>query len=258
MKPFPASGAFWNFAFSVRNSRRYLLKPETREFLRAVRRTADRRADIFPASGYLWRAQLGASTIDLPVEGTDDTILEDYPYPTERMKPLRHRATEGRANPKGIPFLYLSTHRDTAAAEVRPWKSGVVSVGQFKPVRDLRLVNTTLESRQALYLSGQPNARKREEAVWGDIDHAFSVPTIPTDNAADYVPTQILAELFREGGFDGIAYRSAYGEGHNVVLFDIDLAEHVNCMLVRVKDVEFDFELERQFGYQVKPSERTT
>jgi hypothetical protein len=94
--------------------------------------------------------------------------------------------------------------------------------------------------------------------VWGDIDHAFSVPTTASDNAADYVPTQVLAELFREGGFDGIGYRSAYGTGHNIVLFDLTLADHVNSMLVRVKDLKLDFESEEQFGYDVKPPKRSS
>jgi hypothetical protein len=258
MKPFPLSDSYWDFARSVCNKRRYLLEAETRDFLRAIRRTAERRIDVFPAKAYLWRAQLGASTIELPIDGTAQTVLADYPYPTERMKPLPNRATEGRANPKGIPFLYVSTHRDTATAEVRPWKAGVVSVGQFKPVRDLRIVNTTLESRQAMYLGRQPNAKKREEAVWGDIDHAFSAPTTPTDNAAEYVPTQVLAELFRESGFDGVGYRSAYGPGHNIVLFDLSLADHINCMLVSVLDIQFDFKLEEQFSYEVKSSTHTT
>jgi RES domain-containing protein len=31
------------------------------------------------------------------------------------MKPLRDRAREGRANPKGIPYLYLATHAKAAA-----------------------------------------------------------------------------------------------------------------------------------------------
>jgi len=79
------------------------------------------------------------------MDGTDETVTEDYPFDTKRMKPLLGRAREGRANPKGIPYLYLATHRDTAVAEVRPWKGGAVSVGQFKIMRDLKLVNTTIE-----------------------------------------------------------------------------------------------------------------
>jgi hypothetical protein len=60
---------------------------------------------------------------------------------------------------------------------------------------------------------------------------------------------QVLAELFREAGFDGVGYRSSYGERHNVVLFDVDLAEQANGFLMRVTDLQFNFEVEERFGY---------
>lgn len=254
-KPFPPADSYWQFAQSVRAERRFLLTAKARTFLTAVRRTAERRLNVVPAGTNFWRAQRGGRTVEVPIDGTDETVTEDCPFEEERMKPLSTRAKEGRANPKGLPYLYLSSHRDTAAAEVRPWKGEVVSVGQFKAVRSLRLVNTTLESKRTFYLSfgRPPSATKREEAVWGDIDYAFATPTTATDDTADYVPTQVVAELFRNAGFDGIAYHSAYGEGHNVVLFDLALAAQVNCMLLRSKHVHFDFELEERFGYSVKP-----
>jgi hypothetical protein len=258
MKGFPQADAYWQFARSVRTERRYLLTNTVRRFLRAVRQTADPRVDIVRAGAHLWRAQAGASTIEVPISGTDETVTEDYPYNTTRMKPLAGRAREGRANPKGIPYLYLATRRDTAASEVRPWKGGVVSVGQFRVDRDLKLVNTSLLSKQTFYWGRQPSAVKREEAVWGDIDHAFATPASLSDDATEYVPTQLLAELFREAGFDGVGYRSAYGPGHNIVLFDLDLARQVNGVLLRVKNVRFTFELDEQFGYPVKSAAPAT
>ena len=254
MKGFPPADSYWRFANSVRTQRRYLLKPEARRFLRAIRSTAERRVEVVKTGSLFWRAQRGSLTVEVPIDGTDETVEEDAPFKVSRMKPLRGLATEGRANPKGIPYLYLASHRDTAAAEVRPWKAGVISIGQFRVVRELRLVNTTLFSKQALYLGRQPDPIKREEAVWGDIDDAFAVPSTLTDNASEYVPTQVLAELFREQGYDGIAYRSSYGKGHNIVLFDIDLAAQVNCFLMRVKDLQFSFDVEDRFGYAVKGS----
>ena len=58
---------------------------------------------------------------------------------------------------------------------------------------------------------------------------------------ADYVPTQIIAELFKVSGFDGIAYRSSLGHGHNIALFDLDAAKLINCFLFEVKKITFDF-----------------
>jgi AAA+ superfamily predicted ATPase len=113
------------------------------------------------------------------------------------------------------------------------------------------LVNTTPKSKQYFYFGGEPSPRKREEAVWGDIDAAFATPTTATDDASEYTPTQILAEALRDAGFDGVGYRSAYGQGHNVVLFDVNGAEQRNGLLVRVKDVKFDFKVDDQYSYAV-------
>ncbi len=65
---------------------------------------------------------------------------------------------------------------------------------------------------------------------------------IDSDNMADYAATQIIAELFKKANFDGIAYRSNFGEnGHNIVLFDIDAAELINCRLHQVDAVNIEF-----------------
>lgn len=79
------------------------------------------------------------------------------------------------------------------------------------------------------------------QSVWADIDRAFSQPVSPSDDTADYVPTQIIADLFKSKGYDGIIYRSAFGGGYNVALFDLEMAELSNCGLYTVKDLKFDF-----------------
>jgi hypothetical protein len=192
----------------------------------------------------------------VPISGTDDTTLEDYPFSVERMKPLAGRAREGRANPKGIPYLYLATRRDTAVAEVRPWKGGAVSVGQFRATRQLILVNTSLRAKERIFIGGEPSPEEREESVWGSIDRAFSMPTEHSDDQSEYIPTQVLSEVFRDAGFDGVGYQSAYGDGHNIVLFDPALMQQVNCFIVRVRDIKFTLEVEERFSYTVKRSEK--
>ena len=86
---------------------------------------------------------------------------------------------------------------------------------------------------------GEPSPERREKSVWDDIDRAFAKPVERNDDLADYAPTQIIAELFKAEGFDGIAYRSALGTGYNVALFDIDTAKLKNRSLSEVKSVQF-------------------
>lgn len=157
------------------------------------------------------------------------------------MKPLKAEAKEGRANPKGIPYLYTSNRKEIAIAEVRPWLGALLSVGQFKITRDLLIINCSMNENKHIFYLEEPDPQEREKAVWSDIDRAFSRPVSMNDSSADYVPTQILAELFKAEGFDGIAYRSAFGEGFNIAIFDIDVAELINCFLFEVKDIKLNF-----------------
>lgn len=88
----------------------------------------------------------------------------------------------------------------------------------------------------------EPPPKDREQSVLNHIDKAFAKPVNPSDDIADYVPTQIIAELFKSEGFDGITYRSSLGDGHNIALFDLDVAELINCFLFEVKSVKFNFD----------------
>jgi RES domain-containing protein len=158
------------------------------------------------------------------------------------MKPPADRAQEGRVNPKGIPCLYLATMRETAISEVRPWLGTLVSVAQFRTTRPLRIVDCSVHhARQPLFLE-EPSEADREQAVWAHIDRAFSEPTTRSDDTADYVATQILAELFRREGYDGVAYKSAFGEqGFNIALFDLEAAELLNCGLYKIDSLNYRF-----------------
>jgi hypothetical protein len=80
---------------------------------------------------------------------------------------------------------------------------------------------------------------KRAEAVWAHIAHAFRKPVTRDDDVADYAATQVIAEMFRAEGFDGLVYLSAFGTDHfNIALFDLDAAELVMCSLHEISDVE--------------------
>ena len=205
--------------------------------------TSHTRKIDFPSNRFLWRAQLGDHWEEVEIDGERDT--NHGPLPPARMKPLAHSPYEGRVNPKGIPCLYLTTEKETAMAEVRPWIGSYISVGQFEIVKDLMLIDCFRQQGADLLhhsYMGEPDSDKRESAVWAHIDHAFSQPVSADDPTIKYIPTQILAELFRKNGFDGVVYKSLLGKGFNIALFDIDAAKLVNCFLYSAKSVAFKFE----------------
>ncbi|TAK05525.1 RES domain-containing protein [bacterium] len=195
MPAFQSADAYGRFAHAVTWSTRYVRDNQANGFLDTLAREAEGRVDVIPTRSILWRAQLGH---DWEQVREDDRVVAEVPgpFPSERMKPLRDRAREGRANPKGIPYLYVSTHRDTALAEVRPWVGSLVSVAQLRIDRDLRLVNCTEDSKRKHFIDGTP-PEYWDTAVWCDIDAAFSRPVTATDEHPDYIPTQIIAECSR-------------------------------------------------------------
>jgi len=236
---FKSFQSFRQFALSITTQWRYARDAERTDFLQTVLETSASRQEVIAAGTILWRAQLGHDWYpEAQGEGPDE--VQPSPLPPERMKPSGNRARENRANPKGIPYLYVATHQETAVAEVRPWIGSYVSIAQFALKREVRVVNAVSDRRLIIY-GPEPEPEERERAVWRDIDGAFSQPVTSGDDTADYVPAQALAEFFRESGLDGIAYGSSLGPGHNLVLFDIGAAVLKSCGLVQIRGVKFDW-----------------
>jgi hypothetical protein len=196
-----------------------------------------------------WRAQSGHEWRN--IEGISGQI--PAAFSPDRMKPLKDRAMEGRANSKGIPVLYLCTNKDAAMSEVRPWLGSMISLANFSTMKNLKLVNCASESdkRRHFFFDDIP-ADEFDEAVWSDIDRAFTKPVTRSDDSGEYVATQILTELFLDEGFDGIAYRSAFGEhSMNLALFDLDSAEVQGGELFEVTSAKLNFR-ERDAPYWVR------
>ena len=241
MSVFNSVHSYRKYAHSVIRISRFIWTEEIKDFLDTVLVTGRQRKEIIPKGSIFWRAQLGH---DLrPVEiGENETTDFPAPFLPQRMKPLVDRAKEGRANPKGIPYLYCTDSHKTAIAEVRPGLGSLISVGQFSTKRNLSIVNFTNDSKltHPIYFQ-EPDPPEREKAVWRAINNAFSEPINPSDELAEYIPTQIIAELFKNDGFEGLSYNSAFGNGHNLLFYDLDCADLINCGLYKLKKIDFEF-----------------
>jgi len=231
--------AFHKFGREVALCRRYLRSPASEQFLRAVAATCRHRLRTLGTGETFWRAQIGHNWV-LDAAGGSRT---PGPHLETRMKPLPDRASEGRINPKGIPCLYFATSRDVAMSEVRPWIGSYVSVGRFRITRDLTVADCSLLHNHEIPKVENPSAEEIEKFVWASIDQAFSRPITRSDNTADYAATQVLAEMFRVEGYDGVMYQSALSsDGKNVALFDLDCAEQVDSAIFTVRRAFFEFD----------------
>ena len=239
MAQFKSSEDYGNFAHAVRSELRYVRGTEHEEFLQAVLETGVRRHLPVTNNTYLhglWRAQLGNCWRKVEKDGKVHRV--PCPYPKSRMKPIPEQVPDGRVNPRGIACLYISTDYHTSILEVRPLIGSYVTVAKMEITKPLNIVDFTSE-----YVNFEDRWPLRtidglEKAVWSDINDAFSKPSLRSDDSLDYLPTQILSEVFKSKGLDGVAYKSSCGEaGYSIALFNLDAANVLDCYLCRVDDV---------------------
>lgn len=195
--------------------------------------------------GHGWRTVNRSETRELSDDQVENSVTyqEPIPHSKDRMKPMEGKASEGRANPKGIPYLYVAENKRTAVTEVRPWVGAWVTVSVLRTTRDLYLVDCS-QGGYNIRLD-EPPPEEWDEIVWQEVDRAFSRPVTREDDTASYAPTQIIADLFKREGYDGILYQSSLTEGRNVVLFDLDAAEVDRSELISVNSVSVDFHSKR-------------
>ena len=155
----------------------------------------------------------------------DNTVynLDQMGAPPERV------ASDGRANPSGIPYLYVGSTSDTAISEVRPHPGERVCVAEFEIERELKIADLR-EPRKTIspFLSTDEN---EIALLRGDIEFLeklgseLTTPVLPTAAAIDYIPSQYLCEFIKKCGYDGVTYKSSIGSGINLALFNPNNAE---------------------------------
>lgn len=136
-------------------------------------------------------------------------------------------ATAGRMNAKGVSVFYGASSVDGALAEVRPPVGSKVAVGQFRPIRPLRLLN--LSALQGVSIQGSIFDPSYADALARmgfvrTLSNRMSRPVMPTDVDFDYLPTQAVADFLanhRDYNLDGVRFTSVQtgGASDNIVLF---------------------------------------
>ncbi|WP_106419527.1 RES family NAD+ phosphorylase [Salinicola tamaricis] len=154
---------------------------------------------------------------------TDDEV-----FPIERMgAPPRRRSSNGRANPAGIPYLYLGSLPETAVAEIRPHTGEVACVAEFT-IPDIKAVDLRnprkLVSPFILSESSAIGQLRADLPFLERLGEELTRPVQPSGAAIDYIPSQYLCEFIKKKGFDGVVYRSSVSDGINLALFNPEQA----------------------------------
>ena len=129
-------------------------------------------------------------------------------------------AKEGRANPKGISYLYTAKDIKTAILEMRPQMQKMYNIATIEIIRDAKIFDFTYSPEKI---------KEDEYSIVADlqrISEEFSKPNF--GEQIEYAPTQFLCEYIKRLGFDGIKFKSAVSAtGTNVLLFDVDAKTRV-------------------------------
>jgi hypothetical protein len=228
-----------SFAKEVKETNRYIHSSHSEQFLSEFRDYIYSKRLIIKKNTIFYRAQIGCDFYDAKLSGVSAKEKLPKAYGEARLRPLRDSAREGRLNPKGISYMYLANTKKTAISETRPWKFDIVSVGVFENKNELKIVTF------------DPLKNPNNEKFWRDkidfdeyesqmLSHAFSRPVNNTEKSCDYVPTQILSEVIKNEGFDGIEYQSVLSSGINYVIFDQDKMKFTNSTFEIVKSINYE------------------
>lgn len=90
----------------------------------------------------------------------------------------------------------------------------------MRVTRDVRILDlTTLEPLESPFFEEEIAWKLEARGLLWRLRDDLSRPITPHDSERQYRPSQYACELALQAGFDGIAFPSAMGPGHNVVLF---------------------------------------
>jgi len=160
--------------------------------------------------------------------------------PAEMMAPEPQIVKSGRANPLGIPFLYLSDNPETVLYEVRASYLDELSIGTFhlkEQYKSVKIVDFT--ENASLFQPGKVNETIKARLLREKISLDLSKPMRRYDTELDYIPTQFICEFIKTfTGSSGIRFNSSlHPSGKNVVIFDQALMGCTEVVLKRVNSL---------------------
>jgi RES domain-containing protein len=209
----------------LKHESRFALREPYRSFVDLIIAKIHREFNsIVPAGTVLYRGRLNA----LDFHNSEKEVA---PFPAGEMgPPPHHLATPGRVNPEGIHYLYCAGELDTAGSELRPWKGARITIAEIKIVKDVPIVDLTMDSQDADW-----------QFFYDDFARTFSLQW-PPDLKLNYLPTQFFSEHLKAVGLRGISYKSEFNTGgKNFALFYADNYEIINTYNVETIDVSFCF-----------------
>lgn len=171
------------------------------------------------------------------------------------------KSKSGRANPKGIPYLYLANNIKTVLHELRVTKMNYATIAEFMLINNGIIIDLTkidlispfiFESEEmiTLHIVNRNNLTK--------IHNEIIKPASKEESYLDYLPTQYIFDFIKknkkmlcksmaESESDeiiGVKFKSSlHSEGINYVFFEESIFEKRNPKVYQVTNVAYTEEL---------------
>lgn len=130
----------------------------------------------------------------------------------------------GRLNREWESLLYLTNDAYTAMAEVRPSVREQISVAKYRvgDNADVRVLDFADDK-----VKMQGGFEKKETALENyDLNEIYvlmqEILTLPAYNERTYFISNIIADRIKKADVSGIIYKSFYGKGNNIALWNTD------------------------------------
>lgn len=226
---FKAYNAYNEFVKKIKHENRFFIEEKFKSIFDEIIIECK---DIVPKNKMLYRAR---------IHDFKDRKGKVEPYESKDIgMPPKDKAVNGRVNPKGINYLYLSDDKDTIISEVHPREDNYITIGSFLAQKDLEVIKITSKMPQCIGKKTFINSFISE--LKADFMRALN------DNISDmeYFSLQCFAEYCKDKGYSGIIYPSnrmeqyeSEKEYYNYVFFNDKNIQWLHSELNKVKQIKY-------------------
>lgn len=229
-----------NFCNYIIGENRYTLNDQYKKLIEEIIDLAKERERVLESGLIFWRAR----TSKRPRVNDDGEIVSDSYTKEEMSAPPKKLARDGRANPAGISYLYLAETLNAAIAELKPYIGDRITIASFKLRNQIKVVDIRKGAPSLLEAISSKN-KDSFDHIWFGIKMYFLLPVRPEETRS-YIPTQYIAELFKNNGYDGIIFDSIQKKDtFNLVLFDSSKAEILRMEKRSIEEIEYTNNIDR-------------
>ncbi|GGJ94012.1 hypothetical protein GCM10007063_15690 [Lentibacillus kapialis] len=161
---------------------------------------------------------------------------------TDMGAPPMHKVKDGRANPIGIPCLYLSNNEKTTLHEIRAGAFDYVTMGEFQALNNISVVDFTMLDQTSPLMVDDIKRYAVNKSHLKDISSEIARPLRSTDGPLDYLPSQYIIDFIKNRGYQGVKYKSTVSDsGFNLAVFDEKLFDCIDTKIYMIENIDYKY-----------------